>query len=277
MKNVMFLCNWGESSTQLLKRYGTQTPDNSNIWKGEIKGVDNHIEADYFIVLEGEPKSNFSLPKDKVIYLKREPNYIINFKKPNYKYVRSYEDGNCGITWWINKPFNELKVLPYPEKTKKCSLITGYKYPNRKKFLDRVFSKPIDIDLFGRGIPNKFPNYKGELKTNGNCKLGGMLPYEYSLTLLNSQQTNCFTEKICDAYLSWSMPIYWGCPNILEFFPNDSVRLIDINSPNIRQEIIDIISKPITQKEIEAIAIARELVLNKYNIWEVVRLEVNKI
>ena len=273
----MFLCNWGETPTQLLKRYGNQTPNSSNIWKDEIKGVDDNKEADYFIVLEGAPKLNFTLPKDKVIYIKREPNYIINFKKPGYEHVRSYEDGNCGITWWIDKPFNELKTLPYPEKTNKCSLITGYKYPNRKRFLDKVFSKPIDVDLFGRGIPNKYPNYKGEFKSKGNCKLGGMLPYEYSLTLLNSQQTNCFTEKICDAYLSWSMPIYWGCPNIHDFFPKDSVKLIDIDSPNIREDIIKIINTPITHKEKNAIAIARDLVLDKYNIWEIVRAEVNKI
>ena len=41
MKKIIFLCNWGETPEQLLKRYSSQTPGQSGKW-GNVIGV---IEA----------------------------------------------------------------------------------------------------------------------------------------------------------------------------------------------------------------------------------------
>jgi len=40
----------------------------------------------------------------------------------------------------------------------------------------------------------------------------------FHLTVENSQNQNYFTEKIIDAFITKTIPIYWGCPNISEFF-----------------------------------------------------------
>jgi len=40
----------------------------------------------------------------------------------------------------------------------------------------------------------------------------------FHLTIENSQNKNYFTEKIVDAFITKTIPIYWGCPNISEFF-----------------------------------------------------------
>lgn len=42
--------------------------------------------------------------------------------------------------------------------------------------------------------------------------------YQYSLVIENSQQTNYFTEKLLDCLLTKTIPIYYGCPNISDFF-----------------------------------------------------------
>ena len=42
--------------------------------------------------------------------------------------------------------------------------------------------------------------------------------YKYSLVIENSQQINYFTEKLIDCLLTKTLPIYYGCPNICEFF-----------------------------------------------------------
>lgn len=52
MTKIIFLGNWGETPTQLLNRLSNQTPNKSGIW-GDIVGVTNLNEADYYIVLEG--------------------------------------------------------------------------------------------------------------------------------------------------------------------------------------------------------------------------------
>lgn len=276
MIKIMFICNWGESPEELLSRYSKQTPENSNVWK-TIEGTTNHKEVDYFIVLDGIKGVNFDIDPNKVIFIKREAEFIEKYSRPDYKHVRNYDNGSYGITWWINNSYNELKNMKYPEteKIKDCSLIIRYKYPHRQKFLNTLFNEPTGIDLYGYGHPN-FHDYKGVIENDGKCKMSGIKPYKYSIALTNSQQLNYFSEKICDIYLGWGMPIYWGCPNIGDFFPEKSFRVIDVNDPNIKEQIKEIINTPLTYEDIKSIEEARNLVLEKYNLWEIVKEEVDK-
>lgn len=41
---------------------------------------------------------------------------------------------------------------------------------------------------------------------------------KFSIVIENSQNMNYFTEKIVDCMLLKTIPIYWGCPNVNEFF-----------------------------------------------------------
>lgn len=52
--------------------------------------------------------------------------------------------------------------------------------------------------------------------------------FQYSFVIENSIQTNYFTEKLVDCLLMKTIPIYWGCPNISEFF--DTTGWIILNS-----------------------------------------------
>jgi hypothetical protein len=40
----------------------------------------------------------------------------------------------------------------------------------------------------------------------------------FHIAVENSQVINYFTEKIIDCFMSRTIPIYWGCPNIEDFF-----------------------------------------------------------
>jgi FkbM family methyltransferase len=42
--------------------------------------------------------------------------------------------------------------------------------------------------------------------------------FQFSIVLENSQQINYYTEKIIDCLITKTIPIYWGCPNISDFF-----------------------------------------------------------
>jgi hypothetical protein len=59
----------------------------------------------------------------------------------------------------------------------------------------------------------------------------------FHVAVENTQQNNLFTEKIIDAFLTRTVPIYWGCPNIGEFF--DENGIIKFNS---EEELLDIIN-----------------------------------
>ena len=43
-------------------------------------------------------------------------------------------------------------------------------------------------------------------------------PFEYSIIIENARRPNWFTEKLIDCLITKTIPIYWGCPNIGEYF-----------------------------------------------------------
>ncbi len=45
----------------------------------------------------------------------------------------------------------------------------------------------------------------------------------FSVTLENTAETNYFTEKIIDCFLTYTIPLYWGAPNIDQYFDMDGI------------------------------------------------------
>jgi hypothetical protein len=269
MNKIVFLCDWGESPESILKRYTKQTPGNSGVW-GDVEGVVNINDADYYVVLEGYSKQ---LPNNKTIYIKREPDFI-STKKQNYTNNILWDETNCGITWWLNKNYDELKNMEYPNKTKKVSCIVSSKHNHRNNFVKNLIKNNDSIELYGKGHDKNYygQKYKGVLNYDGNCKFRGLVDYKFSVVIENSRQKNYWTEKLADAYLSWCKPVYLGCPNILEYFPKDSISIIDQNTnPN---DIDDILN---TEISIESLMESRNIILDKFNIWEVINDKIKSL
>ena len=81
MIKVVFICNWGNTSQQLLIQYRKTTPGETGQW-GCIKGVNNINDANYIIVMEGAPAS-IDLRKyerNTIICFPREPNIVKPYK-----------------------------------------------------------------------------------------------------------------------------------------------------------------------------------------------------
>ena len=114
--------------------------------------------------------------------------------------------------------------------------------------------------------------FKDKLHWYGNgisplaCKWDGVAPYKYHLCIENKAQTNTITEKLLDSYLGLSYPIYWGAPNVAEYFPPESFELVDIFD---RKKSIQVIEKVISEDPYDDVLIsvsnARDLVLNEIN------------
>lgn len=54
--------------------------------------------------------------------------------------------------------------------------------------------------------------------------------FQFSIIIENSQQINYFTEKLVDCLITKTIPIYWGCPNISDFFNTDGWIILDSDS-----------------------------------------------
>jgi hypothetical protein len=56
------------------------------------------------------------------------------------------------------------------------------------------------------------------LGSSDSSKIEIFETYMFSIVIENSRQIHYFTEKIIDCLLTKTIPIYYGCPNISDYF-----------------------------------------------------------
>ena len=257
---IAFTCSWGQNSEELLKRYSVFTPNNSCSWYN-LKGIDSVNKADYIIGLD-LPKLN----NENLIHFRREPDLIQKWETPMdaiFCFDYSSKDKFHAATWWLEKSYDELCNLNHTDGNEISAIISN-KHKFRVEYVTEAIKSNGSIIGYGPGCGSAYGSNKWRTEV--------LLRSSMSICIENSAQENYFTEKIVDCLLAWAMPLYWGCPNISDFFPHGSYRLIDIQDPS---SIKDIIEKPIQSYEIDAMREARELILNKYNIWECTQNVIN--
>ena len=50
-----------------------------------------------------------------------------------------------------------------------------------------------------------------------------LLDYRYSIIIENTKQDNYITEKLIDCLIVGTIPIYWGCPNVSDYFNMEGI------------------------------------------------------
>ncbi len=269
-----------------------QTPGRRGIW-GDYQFFinDDTFDCDYWFVLFNVPKKTIArCGKDKIYFLNTEPESVHVY---NNLFVRQFENiitcqkdkyninnifyQQIGASWMVGdkyneienryeeyyeKDYDELKNMGKIEKNKLISVIASSKdftngHRKRLKFVKILQDHfGCDIDIFGRGI-NGFSD-----------KWDVIAPYKYHIVIENAFYENYFTEKLTDAFLGQSYPIYYGCPNLEKYYDNKSYTRIDINEPQKAIEIIEkVMEKNLYEKNFEQIIKAREMVLDKYNVF----------
>jgi len=113
---------------------------------------------------------------------------------------------------WILK--DDQKIYP---KNKMLSIIASNKFQtNGHKLRHSVINQfKNKIDVYGRGW-NPI-----------DYKLDGLKDYRYSIVIENCKRDYWFTEKLIDALVCGTIPIYWGCPSIGDFFDTRGFIIFD--------------------------------------------------
>jgi hypothetical protein len=73
------------------------------------------------------------------------------------------------------------------------------------------------------------------------------------------------------------MPIYHGCPRIEEYFPPASMIRIDIGDPDAVAQVRGAIAGDRWKRNLDAIAEARRLVLERYQFFPFMSSEIQRI
>lgn len=166
-----------------------------------------------------------------------------------------YAESERNVEW--------LRQLKSTEKNKKLSVICSSKVYTadhllRYKFVSRLKEYfGDDLDWYGNGV--------NPVQT----KWEAIAPYKYHIVLENRSRNNVITEKIYDSYLGMAYPIYWGAPNLRQYFPPNAFVEIDVYDFNTSVKTIEeiLVSGLCESRRMELLA-CKELVLDKYNLFK---------
>jgi hypothetical protein len=130
------------------------------------------------------------------------------------KVFKFYPHSGC----WI-KP-EDQKIY---EKNKLVSIVASNKQSTfghrlRHESISVAKNNGINLDVYGRGYsPIEY-------------KLEAFSGYAFSIVIENSKFDYYFTEKLIDSFMTGTVPIYWGCPSIGDFFNLDGMIVFnDVN------------------------------------------------
>jgi len=119
--------------------------------------------------------------------------------------------GGC----WIQSD----NIRMWPKFKKVSHIYSGKNFMEGHKLRHEAARRFPQVDTFGRGTPRVLAH-----------KEAGLTEYRFSLVIENSRARNFFTEKLLDCMAVGTVPIYWGCPNIGDFFdPTGIIEVDDID------------------------------------------------
>lgn len=126
--------------------------------------------------------------------------------------------------------FEQLLELPLPAKRNAISAVLSRKsqtplHRARVAFAEELQAAfPGAVEIFGSGF-NPIDD-----------KADAITPFRFHLAVENTRHACYWSEKFADALLGWSLPVYDGCTQMAELFPQGSFVPVNVNDvqPTLR-------------------------------------------
>ena len=229
----------------LISRYDIYNDKDYNV-KYKFTNDDDYTHA----ILINTPIIPKNIPKENVIGLACEPYlFLKRFSNMNDTYIEyakkhigMYLIGDNGNDEKLScKPFIETyPFIPYhmkypilKPKTKLMSIMIsqklfapGHKY--RHMLVKEILKQNLPIDIYGRGCvyyKTNDPRFKGQFE-----ETEPYLDYKFHIAIENFSTRFYISEKINNALISNTIPIYYGATNIEKYVPGQCILLNgDIN------------------------------------------------
>ena len=158
--------------------------------------------------------------------------------------------------------YDDMVAYPPLKKTSDISTVCSSKqmrhtlHHQRYQFVQRLKGTLPGLTVFGHGV---LPL---------NDKADALDSFRYHLAIENHVAPHHWTEKLSDSFLGATLPFYYGCPNISDYFPEESLVAIDIFKFEKSLETIkEVIRDRWYEKRLPAILEARRLVLEEYSLF----------
>ena len=194
---------------------------------GAVEQVNSPVKVAWLI----EPYDLIPYMYDQIKTIEDKFDFVFTYEETLLKHnpdIYKFHPCDCsGIEFHSHKLHEKTKLVSmiYSEKT----WLFGHR-------LRHIIAKTLipqmgydKIDFFGRATENPL-----ELKSEGTN------PYMFQIAIENAQRRFYFADKIYDCFVTGTVPIYWGAPNIGDFF--DMRGILTFNHPNELKEILESLS-----------------------------------
>lgn len=278
-----------------------QLPGRGYIWGNYLFHINEEIpEADFWVVYsKGQRKTeSCKCSPDNTIFITGEPETVYHY---SHGFVKQFakvlsvqqqishrniffsqpaqpwhigkitKSNGSNVTVEYSQDYDSLKNVT-PSKTKLISIITSNKcftqgHKDRIEFAMKLKEHYGDcLDLYGHG----FRDFDDKWEV--------IAPYQYHICIENSSYPHYWTEKLADSYLGGAFPFYYGCPNLSEYFSQDSYMAIDIHDVDAAIALIDqAIEEGLYNKRQDALLKAKLQILEEYNLFAMLANEFDKM
>ena len=135
-------------------------------------------------------------------------------KRASGEWAYLFKFAPYGGTWVARE---EWGIRP---KTKLCSMLIGSKMSTeghrlRHEIADMLERAKFPVDFYGnRGLQTDYSQ---------KTKLAVLADYHYSIVTETCREDNLFTEWLLDCFAAGAIPVFWGAPNIGDFFNSEGI------------------------------------------------------
>lgn len=200
-------------------------------------------------------------------YLRCKPDFANQFDKvisPNHTFRgENVTYSQFGQIWRDSNSYESLIVARPPKKTGVISTVTSgkaYTDGQRKRVsLCISLSKSrTDFDWYGKGVR--------EIAR----KEDAINPYKYSLVMENGCYEDYWTEKLTDAIIGYSFPIYIGASNLSHYISPDAFMQFDSYDSHVISESLNkLLASDHYETALPRLIEARRKIIEQYNLMVV--------
>lgn len=243
--------------------------------------VGDKIYADFYTSIPRERRILFCLEptmrKYPIDFIEQFGFFVSHYKCERYSGV--WIESNSCIGWFAGMGFGRHNGPQNDIKFKKLSDVEGYVVKQKTRnisiisSLNKVYEGHLARVAFLEALQAEFGDrmdYFGREINPVDDKLDAIAPYKYHIAIENARENFYWTEKLADAWVGWSLPIYCGDPTILQQVPDVAgIEIIDVADIHSSiEKIKHLLNEDPYENRKEAIKKCREWVIKESNLYE---------
>lgn len=291
------------------------TPDSSGIVGNFQFFIDQDVkEVDWWVVADNFPKKESVIcPKENTILITQEtevvkkyhPKYVNQFNwvitsqrslnhprqiftqqaHQSYLFLRRIRPGESIEDYHKQfRTFDDLRAMKEIPKSKIFTTNVSQKLRTegaikRHHFIMKLKEHFGDtFDIYSNLVADPKQNVFGPDAKSTVYKWDSVAPYKYVISIENSVAPHWWTSHLYDAFLAGAYPFFYGHPSIYDYFPKNSLTLIDINDISGSIAAIEkAISENYFEKYQKELWEARRLILEKYYLFAMLAETIAKL